>query len=978
MKLHSPRFVSILVSACLAIGTVLADEEVPPYFISDNYVGFTVGASNEFTIFAGGIPAPSITCDGTLPSGVTFQDIGGGNATLSGGLPGDGGYYSLTLRASNGVGDDAEAGFTLEVFETTAITSDDHATFTVGELGQFTVTTAGGYPDPTSVALVGDPLPAGLTYTNSGNSGLIQGMPAEGTAGTYNFQFVAHNDGGDTVQDFTLTIGAAPPPLPSVSRPTGLVGWWAADGYAIDLQNDNNGTLNGGAGFAAGRVNRAFQLNGSSGHIAIGNPWALKLRAVTIEAWIKPSAMPANGEMAAIATKWNNNSAKSAVGDAYGLFLINNNGTLQLRAEINPTSGAEMNLQGGSLLLDQWAHVAVAYDNEAGVFTLHVNGIPVAQAEPGHFIVASDVPVMIGRENDNTTPRHFPGLIDEVSIYSRALGTAEISNIYHARENGKEKVSPSVSPPVNLLAWWPADRSVIDLQQDRAAVLPPGAVFAPGMVGQAFDLYGANSGIQIPSDPAWNFGIDQFTIATWVRFAAPDSYQLIAAHEQAGVGLGWRFLFNGFTLQFQFPGGSAGIYPVVPAAQQWYHLAVTRSGSTFRFYVDGLQVGGDQTNATPIPSVDGPLTLGYSPGFPVMNGRIDEFQIVHRALTAQEIAAIYQAGSSGQTKTFFLYVTNPGNGTVTQLDAAGSAIPFASGLSNPLGIALDASGAVHVAENGTNRILKFDATGAGSPLVSSVTDPHGIAFDAQGNLLVASRSQNSIESFDPTGAPRGSLPGGPADLRAPSGLAFDHLDHLHVSNQGNDTIAIFDSVSWSLGSASPLLAGPAGLCFGRGGNLLVANATNHSLVETDATGIGTLFAGAGAGLNQPQDLVSDAAGNLYVTNALADTVLKFDPAGVATLFATLPVGSAPAFIALRQRSPMTPLIKVENLQRSSGGPAVINGQSRPNALVTIRATADLVTPAQTIGETTADSNGTFQFQDGAAVSLPRRFYIAHW
>jgi hypothetical protein len=44
--------------------------------------------------------------------------------------------------------------------------------------------------------------------------------------------------------------------------PEGLISWWPADGDATDLVGANDGTLVGGAGFAAGHVDDAFLFDG--------------------------------------------------------------------------------------------------------------------------------------------------------------------------------------------------------------------------------------------------------------------------------------------------------------------------------------------------------------------------------------------------------------------------------------------------------------------------------------------------------------------------------------------------------------------------------------------------------------------------------------------------------------------------------------------------------------------------------------------
>ncbi len=43
---------------------------------------------------------------------------------------------------------------------------------------------------------------------------------------------------------------------------------------------------------------------------------------------------------------------------------------------------------------------------------------------------------------------------------------------------------------------------------------------------------------------------------------------------------------------------------------QWYHVAVTRSGNTYKFYVDGVQNGTDRFDSNTMPNASAPLTLG--------------------------------------------------------------------------------------------------------------------------------------------------------------------------------------------------------------------------------------------------------------------------------------------------------------------------------------------------------------------------------
>ncbi len=196
-----------------------------PAITSANATAFTVGSPGTFTVTATGFPTPALVRGGVnLPSGVFFTDNGNGTGTLSGTpAAGTNGGYALTFTATNAAGSSAPQAFTLTVTNAPTIQSADHATFTVGSSGTFTVTAVG---DPTpALAISGAALPGNVTFTDNGNgTGTLSGTPAAGTGGTYALNFTASNGTlPDAVQNFTLTIDQAPA-ITSASATTFTVG----------------------------------------------------------------------------------------------------------------------------------------------------------------------------------------------------------------------------------------------------------------------------------------------------------------------------------------------------------------------------------------------------------------------------------------------------------------------------------------------------------------------------------------------------------------------------------------------------------------------------------------------------------------------------------------------------------------------------------------------------------------------------------
>ena len=134
---------------------------------SANNTTFTVGIAGTFTVTASGIPTPSLSETGVLPSGVSFVDNGNGTGTLSG-TPalGTNGSYQLTFTAHNGVGSDAVQTFNLTVtFNNFSIgATPSSLSVAQGAAGTSTISTAVTSGVAQSVALaVTSVLPSGVT-----------------------------------------------------------------------------------------------------------------------------------------------------------------------------------------------------------------------------------------------------------------------------------------------------------------------------------------------------------------------------------------------------------------------------------------------------------------------------------------------------------------------------------------------------------------------------------------------------------------------------------------------------------------------------------------------------------------------------------------------------------------------------------------------------------------------------------------------
>jgi hypothetical protein len=216
-----------------------------------------------------------------------------------------------------------------------------------------------------------------------------------------------------------------------------MVGWWRAEGDGNDALGTNNGTLQGGVGFTSGEVSQAFALDGNNSYIMVPGSSSLNVGAsgsFTIECWIWPDDISVNRPI----TEWN---AGGNLGPHLWLSQPTPFGTGPgcIYANLVDTGGNfhYLSTPAGLIGTSSFQHVALTYDHATGIARIFVDGANAAQATLGVFTCRTSYPLFIGARPAGNPVVSFSGLMDEVSLYKRALSAAEIQALYDAGSSGK-------------------------------------------------------------------------------------------------------------------------------------------------------------------------------------------------------------------------------------------------------------------------------------------------------------------------------------------------------------------------------------------------------------------------------------------------------------------------------------------------------------------------------------------------------------
>ena len=184
--------------------------------------------------------------------------------------------------------------------------------------------------------------------------------------------------------------------------------------------------------------------------------------------------------------------------------------------------------------------------------------------------------------------------------------------------------------------------------------------FVPGKVGQAMSVNGTN-GISVPDNASLDFGAGaDFSIDAWIKTANTArntltivDKRLLSGSNVTGYAL---YLYNG-KVSFELADGTLLDWLALSADLrdgQWHHIAVTvvrNSATGGRAYVDGAPTATfNPTSKSGSLANNQPLLIGQNAYAAIADyiGEIDEVELFSRAVTATDIASIYNAGSTGK------------------------------------------------------------------------------------------------------------------------------------------------------------------------------------------------------------------------------------------------------------------------------------------------------------------------------------------
>ena len=572
--------------------------------------------------------------------------------------------------------------------------------------------------------------PTGMAIDDT--TGVVDWTPAESDTGSNDVEVIATNASGSDTQAFTIDVAPAPP------CPEGMVHYWKLDETSGSTYEDSYGDLEASCSSCpspvTGTVGGAQSFNASENdEVQIPDDGAFDWGAddsFTVEYWMNTSSSTSGNRVIV--------GRDGGPTQLHWWIGCDNNGTARFQLKDTSNHGRYIGGIGPTLNDGDWHLIAAVRDDAAGMNIIYVDGAVVDTAYYNYTAdFAESVPVNLGYI-DLSDNYNYDGLVDEVALYDRALSQSEIqahytdglagngycsetpepevpdvSNVVLASDSGNDYTTDDLTVTYDLSAEATTAATAWDL--GRAPIMALCLPMEGGAAAALTDYSGAGATVTANGDPSWSAtaghdghgacvfdGDDDlsageafptgssYTKAAWVRRAAGGAgggYNIISGDENTGGHAFWAPDTYGNKLS----AGHNGTWNSVQdgtalALDTWYFVAVTWDDAIDKMilYKNGAIV--DSAAVTPDVS-DATVSIGsfgYSNGH-MWAGVIDDVRIYGRALSRQQIAAMYDSGA-GDHDTIVSEETSIGDVWAAHVTAFSAAAAGTTRVSNAVTI----------------------------------------------------------------------------------------------------------------------------------------------------------------------------------------------------------------------------------------------------------------------------------------------------
>lgn len=337
----------------------------------------------------------------------------------------------------------------------------------------------------------------------------------------------------------------------------------------------------------------------------------------TVEFWVY---MPTSTNPGRIVNNWSSSTATAASWE-----ILSAGAGIQFNCSTNGTSNTVS--LNGSANLRSWNHVAAVRDGN--VFTLYINGASTATTTQSITLQTANTFTIGSRRNGASYTEAFAGFICNLRIVK---GTA----IYTGNFTPPTIPVTAVAGTSLLLNFSNAgvyDAATASIQRLSGQFVTAAAAKF-GSTSIRFNGTGSGIAVSTTNGTVYNIGYANFTIEFWLFPSNVSSVQILFDFRPPTTDGVYPMLYisDGGNIVYDVSAGTRIITGSPILTGQWYHVALSRSGSSTKLFLNGNQVGSTYTDNNVYLVNTTRFIIGasaYNVGTLPLNGYMQDFRITN-------------------------------------------------------------------------------------------------------------------------------------------------------------------------------------------------------------------------------------------------------------------------------------------------------------------------------------------------------------
>ena len=348
---------------------------------------------------------------------------------------------------------------------------------------------------------------------------------------------------------------------------------------------------------------------------------------------------------------------------AVDLFILDNS-TVSLGASqkiyisISDTSATCANITGLPVLPAGWSYSCVTAAN-----LRNINGTGWIPLDFTQVKGGSPIPYLpIDPQNDQTLTKYYQYIPGTNTFELTALMESEKQAKAAAKDGGIDPGRLEVGSSVSLWKSASGIAAYWDFEEGSGTVLTDksdsgnngtwsgtGTYYSTGKVGGYAGSFISQNFADIPDSSSLN-SANALSLVAWIKLVNASATGYVITKNTTGTAdIQYDILHYGTEKDLNMGLNNSAARcrsatNVITDNNRWYHIATIFDGVKIYLYVDGQQVG-LCNYVTPITQTTHTVSLGRrKPNDVHLGGDIDEMMIYNRALTAEEVQAIYNSG----------------------------------------------------------------------------------------------------------------------------------------------------------------------------------------------------------------------------------------------------------------------------------------------------------------------------------------------